>query len=118
MSTGTYHHRVTGARIVIEDTMNEKTIEQKLCKAVSAIGGWSIKLTSPTAAGLPDRMILLPDGHLAFVEVKAPGKKPRILQTVQMKKLKKLGFDVFVLDEPSQIPGILEEIKNHAVHTS
>ena len=57
--------------------MREKTIEQKFRAAVKAAGGLAVKFTSPGFDGVPDRLALLPDGKMAFVEVKAPGKKPR-----------------------------------------
>lgn len=97
--------------------MREKTIEQKLCQAVTAAGGWAVKLNTTTAAGLPDRLLLMPKGTAAFVEVKAPSKKPRPLQRVQMEKLRKLGFPVFVLDDPGLIPEIIEEV-NHGIQTT
>lgn len=97
--------------------MREKTIEQKLTQAVMAAGGWAIKLNTTTAAGLPDRLLLMPKGTAAFVEVKAPGKKPRPLQRVQMEKLRNLGFPVFVLDDLGQIPQIIKEV-NHGIQTA
>lgn len=60
--------------------------------------------------GVPDRIVLLPGGCMAFVEVKAPGEKPRPLQTSRHKLLRRLGFKVYVLDGPAQIGGILDEI--------
>lgn len=60
--------------------MREKTIEQKLIKAVKNAGGIAPKLVSPGFDGMPDRMVLMPEGKFGFVEVKAPGKKPRPLQ--------------------------------------
>ncbi len=57
--------------------MREKTIEQKFRAAVKAAGGLAVKFTSPGFDGVPDRLALLPDGKMAFVEVKAPGEKPR-----------------------------------------
>ena len=60
--------------------MREKQIEQRLVKAVKARGGLCPKLVSPGTDGMPDRMVLLPDSHMGFVEVKAPGEKPRPLQ--------------------------------------
>ena len=54
--------------------MRERQIEQKLVKAVKAVGGIAPKLVSPGFDGMPDRMVLLPGGHVGFVEVKAPGK--------------------------------------------
>lgn len=60
--------------------MSEKDIEQRLVAAVKAAGGWCPKFISPGTAGMPDRIVLMPGGHLGFVEVKAPGQKPRKLQ--------------------------------------
>ena len=60
--------------------MIEKQIENKLTTAVKKNGGIALKLVCPSFAGMPDRLILLPDGHIGFAELKAPGKKPRPLQ--------------------------------------
>lgn len=90
--------------------MNEKFLEQKLMKRVATKGGWALKLVCPGNSGVPDRLVLMPGGIAAFVEVKAPGEKPRALQLVQIRKLKQLGFPVFVLDEADQIETILEEV--------
>ena len=59
--------------------MREKQIEQALVKAVRKRGGIALKFVSPGMAGVPDRLVLFPGGRMAFVEVKAPGKKPRLL---------------------------------------
>ncbi|MBQ1406315.1 MAG: VRR-NUC domain-containing protein [Oscillospiraceae bacterium] len=91
--------------------MREKSIEQKLVKAVKAAGGICPKLVCPGFDGMPDRLVLLPCGRLGFVEVKAPGKKPRPLQTARHEMLKRLGFKVYLLDRPEQIGGILDGIQ-------
>lgn len=91
--------------------MREKTIEQKLVTAVKKLGGICPKFVSPGFAGMPDRLLLLPDGGFAFVEVKAPGEKPRPLQLARHNMLKKLGYRVYVLDDAEQIGGILDEIR-------
>ena len=44
------------------------------------------------------------------MEVKAPGKKPRSLQVKRHATLRKLGFQVFVLDAARDIPVILKEV--------
>lgn len=90
--------------------MREKTIEQKLAAAVKAKGGIAPKFVSPGFDGMPDRLVLLPDGRCGFVEVKAPGRKPRPLQNARIRLLMELGFRVFVLDDENQIPHILSEI--------
>ena len=91
--------------------MREKAIEQKLTLMVKKQGGICPKFVSPGFDGMPDRIVLLPGGYMAFVEVKAPGEKPRPLQTSRHKLLRRLGFKVYVLDDPTQIGGILDEIR-------
>jgi len=91
--------------------MREKIIEQKLVKAVKDMGGISPKFTSPGFDGMPDRIVLLPGGHMAFVEVKAPGEKPRPLQLARHRLLRGLGFKVYILDDEQQIGGLLDEIR-------
>lgn len=93
----------------------EKTTEQKLVQAVKLRDGICPKFTSPGFDGMPDRLVLLPDGHIGFVEVKAKGEKPRHLQAARHRLLKSLGAKVFVLDDPEQIPEILNAIGGDAL---
>lgn len=93
--------------------MREKTIEHKLVQAVKAEGGICPKLVSPGTDGMPDRMVLLPEARIGFVEVKAPGQKPRPLQKRRHAQLRDLGFQVSVLDDPEQIPGIIREVSEN-----
>ena len=91
--------------------MREKAIEQKFSLMVKRRGGICPKFVSPGFDGVPDRIVLLPEGHIAFVEVKAPGKKPRPLQLARHALFRRLGFQVYVLDDEEQIGGILDEIQ-------
>ena len=90
--------------------MNEKFIEQKLVTAVKTKGGIALKFVSPSFAGMPDRLILMPGGMMAFAELKAPGVKPRPLQVARHEMLRRLGFRVYVIDGIEQIGGILDEL--------
>ena len=90
--------------------MQEKSIEKRLVKAVKEQGGLCPKLISPGMDGMPDRIILLPGGRLGFIEVKAPGERPRPIQEKRIQGLRNLGFRVFVVDSPEKIGGILDEI--------
>ena len=92
--------------------MREKQIEHSLVMAVKAAGGMCPKLVSPGTDGMPDRMVLLPEAHIGFVEVKAPGQKPRAIQERRHEQLRKLGFKVFILDGREQIPEILKEVEH------
>lgn len=78
--------------------MREKVIEQYLRDQVKAIGGKAYKFVSPGNAGVPDRLVLLPGGVVAFVELKAPGKKPTALQEAQQRRISSMGFKVFTID--------------------
>lgn len=91
--------------------MREKHIEHRLVREVKRAGGICPKLVSPGTNGMPDRMILLPGCRIGFVEVKAPGKKPRALQAKRHGQLRTLGFPVFTLDDPIQIPDIIREVE-------
>lgn len=90
--------------------MLEKTIEKKLREAVKKAGGIALKFVSPSYAGMPDRLLLFPDGKVAFVELKAPKKKPRALQEARHKLLHSLGFRVYVIDSVEQIGGMIDEL--------
>lgn len=91
--------------------MLEKHIEQQLTKTVQKLGGQAYKFTTPTCNGMPDRLIILPKGHIAFAELKAPGKKPRPIQQLRHQQLANLGIKTYIIDNPNQIQGILHEIQ-------
>ena len=92
--------------------MSERMTEHKLTEAVKAIGGIAPKFVSPGMSGVPDRLVLLPDKRLAFVEVKAPGETMRPLQVKRKRQLEALGFSVYCIDHPDQIGGVLDEIRS------
>ena len=93
-------------------TVTEKSIEQALVRQAKKCGGMAVKFVSPGLDGVPDRIILLPGGHIGFAEIKTTGLKPRPLQMRRKRQLEQLGFSVFILDEPEQIGGILDEIQS------
>jgi len=66
--------------------MREKEIEKKLVLEAKKRGGLAVKFVSPGFDGMPDRILLMPEGKIAFVEVKAPGKHPRPLQMARHKR--------------------------------
>jgi hypothetical protein len=91
--------------------MLEKRIEAAFVKATQKRGGLCLKFTSPSMAGVPDRLVLLPNGLMGFVEMKVPGKHPRPLLIQRLSQLKRLGYQVFVCDQFEQIGGILDAIQ-------
>lgn len=83
--------------------MREKEIEAYLREQIKKAGGRAYKFVSPGNDGVPDRLVCLPGGRAAFVELKTPGKTPRPLQRSQQEFLKRLGFRVEVIDNKQQV---------------
>lgn len=75
----------------------ETPVERALVAAISARGGLAIKL-APTMRGLPDRLVLLPNGETRLVELKAPEEQPRESQKMVHRHLEALGHPVTVIN--------------------
>ncbi len=90
--------------------VREYVVENEFVKAVRAAGGVAYKLTSQTANGLPDRLVLFFPAKTVFVELKAPGKMLRPLQRKRRYQLMKLGFPVLCVDRLSQIKPVINAI--------
>lgn len=82
---------------------SEKLIEKTLNAEVTKMRGWSLKLPCVYVAGLPDRMVLLPGGVVFFAEIKSTGKKATPIQKLVHKKIRDLGFSVYVIDSLEQL---------------
>lgn len=91
--------------------MKESAIEAYLRDQVKAQGGKAYKFISPGNAGVPDRLVLLPGGKIAFVELKTPGKKSTALQAAQQRRIRDLGFDVFAdINSRDLVDALLREV--------
>lgn len=90
--------------------MQEKCIEIHLRKRVKKLGGLCLKVVSPNYAGVPDRLVILPDGSMFFVELKAPGKKPRQIQKSVMRDLYRHRVRVATIDNLQTANNFLERI--------
>jgi len=96
--------------------MREKYIESKLRDKVKQRGGRAVKFVSPGYNGMPDRILLLPGGRIAFAEVKAPGKKPTPLQEKRARELRELGFTVYVVDSVEAVQQLVGEVMPDEVY--
>lgn len=89
----------------------EREIENFLVRRVRALKGVARKWVSPGWGGAPDRIVLLPGGKIAFVELKKPAGLPRLLQLKRAKELEALGFKVFCgVNSKAAVENMLEEI--------
>ncbi len=91
--------------------MRESTLEKLFVKEVKKRRGLALKFVSPGISGVPDRVVLMKNGKMAFVELKAPGKKLRPLQIKRKAQLESLGFKVYCIDDKEQIGGIIDAIE-------
>ena len=91
--------------------MREKEVEAALVKAAKKRNGVALKFVSPGLSGVPDRLVLLPDGKIGFIELKSPGKKMRLLQKKRKSQLERLGFLVFCLDSKEEVEVMLDAIQ-------
>ena len=90
--------------------MRESYIEEKLTIAVKNRGGIALKFVSPGVSGVPDRLVLMPKAKVAFVELKAPGKKLRPLQIKRKRQLEAFGFLVYCIDNVEEMEQVIDEI--------
>lgn len=78
--------------------MLEKEIEKKVCDYAKAAGLLVYKFASPNHIGVPDRMFVAPHQHVFWIEFKREGGKPTAVQERECLKLRRCGFDVYLVD--------------------
>lgn len=90
--------------------LSERHVEQALVDRVSAAGGLAIKFVSPAMSGMPDRIVVMPGGRIAFVELKRPGERPRPLQVRMHQMLIERGADVRVVDDLAAVEQLVAQM--------
>lgn len=86
----------------------EAKVVHRIKALVKSHGGEVRKVEWSGRRGAPDLLVLMP-GHHFFIEVKAPGEKPRPEQLREHERLRVAGFDVFVSD--GDLEPIEDELK-------
>lgn len=89
--------------------MRESVVEKYFRQRGEEHGYLCFKFISPSNNGVPDRLVI---GHglTFFVELKAPGKKPRVLQEKVFERMRQHGATVYVIDTKEQVDQLFEEI--------
>lgn len=77
--------------------MLESKIENYFQQQINKCGGITFKFKSPTMRGVPDQIVLY-DGNTYFVEMKAPGEKPRPSQKAVHRIFESQDIPVYTLD--------------------
>lgn len=89
--------------------MLEKSIEARLVRGVKRFGGVAFKFVSPGNIGVPDRIIIWPDGMVHFVELKTDTGKLSKLQMSQIRRLTELKQLVYTLYGKDAVDEYLEQ---------
>lgn len=90
--------------------MQEVNVEKYLIRYVKDKGGLCLKFISASMRGLPDRVVILPQGKIFFVELKAKGKKPRPEQKRVHKLFSSLGVKVYTADSKEKVRSVVDEV--------
>lgn len=97
-------------------TMRESQIESFLVSKVKEHGGLCFKFVSPGNPGVPDRIIITPEGKTIYVELKTNIGRLAKIQKWQRSEMEKRGADVRVLYGLDDVKEFLREVFNHAVY--
>lgn len=98
--------------------MKESTIEARLVRMVRDRGGLCYKFVSPGNPGVPDRIIITPDGRSVYIELKTEIGRLANIQKWQLEEMRKRGADVRVLRGLEEVKGFVEEVMPNEVHTT
>jgi hypothetical protein len=90
--------------------MSEKTIE-RACKAIAEQNNCILlKLFPGSAAGVPDRLLLLPGGDCCFIELKAESGRMSAIQRHWQDKLRRKGFKAHTVYSVNQFQALLDTL--------
>lgn len=90
--------------------MRESKIEARLVSLVRARGGLCYKFVSPGNPGVPDRIVLTPEGRTYYVELKNETGRLSNIQKWQHAEMSKRGADIRTLKSLEQVSAFVEEV--------
>lgn len=91
--------------------MRESTVERYFINAVeNKANGLAWKFTSPNRRGVPDRLVVLPEGRVWFVELKAPGEEISKQQHKRIQELLSKGALVRIISSKDDVDAFIREV--------
>lgn len=91
--------------------MAERDVEARLVRGVRKLGGRCWKWVSPGRNGVPDRIVLLPYGVVAFVELKDDEGVVSKMQDLTIREIRGLGHEAFVVRGADGVDAFLEHAR-------
>ncbi|MCH5241778.1 MAG: VRR-NUC domain-containing protein [Muribaculaceae bacterium] len=101
----------TEERIYRNSEISEKVLEKTFVEKVREMGLIVIKNQDPMQSGMPDRLVVMPRGKVAWVEFKSRGKHMTALQSNRAKKLSEMKHLVILIDSRKDLDIALAFIK-------
>lgn len=95
--------------------MNEKNVERHLVEGIKKLNGMCLKFVSPGNSGVPDRVVILPNGRIVFAELKTETGRLSKLQAHTIDEMKKRGADVRVLYGVKDVKEFIDEVKSDEI---
>ncbi|MDW4049105.1 VRR-NUC domain-containing protein [Staphylococcus saprophyticus] len=92
--------------------MRESKIENYLKTEVGKYNGMCLKFTS-SVSGVPDRIVILPDNRIYFVELKQEKGRLSKIQKYMHKQFNKRGVPVYVPYSKNDVDKFIEEVCKH-----
>lgn len=88
--------------------MAERDVEARLVRGVRKLGGRCWKWVSPGRSGVPDRVVLLPHGVVAFIELKDDEGVVSKVQDLTIREIRDLGHRAYVVRGAAGVDAFLE----------
>ena len=95
---------------MMKASLTEKQIEKKFCNAVKLAGGMALKFSAQFKAGVPDRIVLMPEGKIYFVEMKRENGVVSEIQKHTFEEFAKFGFPVHIINSVEMIENFISEV--------
>ena len=91
--------------------VRESSVEKYLVRRCEERGWQCLKFLSTNCIGMPDRLIVLPGGRVAWVELKTDGGKLSEIQRYRIGQLRIQGHAVHVVWSKEQADEVMAELE-------
>ena len=90
--------------------VRERDVESYLVDELKKRGIMCVKFIPDGKIGMPDRLIILPDERVLWVELKTDNGRLEEIQKLQHKRLRDLGHQVTVVWSKEDVDDLLSQI--------